>query len=41
MQATTHAGKDVEKVNTPPLLVGVQTCTTNYFANEFGCFLEN
>jgi hypothetical protein len=27
-QVTAHAGKDVEKKNTPPLLVGLQTCTT-------------
>jgi hypothetical protein len=25
---TADAGKDVEKGNTPPLLVGLQTCTT-------------
>ena len=24
---TAHAGEDVEQENTPPLLVGVQTCT--------------
>jgi hypothetical protein len=32
-QVTTHIGEDVEKNNTPPMLVGLQTGTTTLEIN--------
>jgi hypothetical protein len=32
---TADAGEDVEKENTPPLLVGLQACKTKHFKANF------